>query len=103
MIGLHNQKSLQPNLWKNILSNPETEQPIETRSEDQDLIFSEYEIADMSSALVRKFGAQAIHIAAFFLDEHLELQDHARAESWLRVMTHLDHQYKQTLSESPVN
>lgn len=57
----------------------------------------------MSAALVRKFGAQAINIAAFFLDEHLELEDHTRAESWLRVMTHLDQTYQQRLSESVLN
>ena len=57
----------------------------------------------MSAALVRKFGSQAIDIAAFFLDEHLELADHTRAESWLRVMTCLDQQYQQRLSESQLH
>lgn len=62
--------------------------------------FSEADIAEMSAALVRKFGDQAINMASFFLDEHLELQDHARAESWLRVMAHLDLQYNQSPSEA---
>lgn len=57
----------------------------------------------MSSALVRKYGSQAINIAAFFLDEHLELQDHVRAESWLRVMAHLDQNYHQTVAECSLN
>lgn len=67
------------------------------------LSFSDQEIADMAEALVRKYGNKAIDIAAFFLDEHLELSDHTRAESWLRVMTHLDQNYQQKLSESLMN
>lgn len=61
---------------------------------------SDADIAEMSFVLVRKFGDQAINIASFFLDEHLELEDHARAESWMRVMAHLDLQYNQSPSEA---
>ena len=83
------------------MSQIENEQiPAEAAEEPN---FSETEIANMSTALVRKFGGQAINIAAFFLDEHLELEDHTRAESWLRVMTHLDQHYQQRLSESVLN
>lgn len=53
----------------------------------------------MATVLVGKFGVQAINIAAFFLDEHLELQDHTRAESWLRVMTYLDQRHDQSIAE----
>ena len=86
-------------MWKKNLSESETEISYET----QELIFSEAEIAQMSAALVQKFGSQAINMAAFFLDEHLELEDHTRAESWLRVMTYLDQQYKQSLCENLIN
>jgi len=78
-------------------------QQSEGNSISDELNFSEGEVAEMSAALVRKFGSQAINIAAFFLDEHLELQDHSRAESWMRVMTFLDQQYHQNLSECLVN
>lgn len=86
------------------LSQTDNEQILtEDPATSEELTFSETEIASMSAALVRKFGGQAINIAAFFLDEHLELEDHTRAESWLRVMTHLDQNYQQRLSESVVN
>ncbi len=86
------------------LSQTDNEQiSTEAPTTSEELTFSETEIANMSSALVRKFGSQAINIAAFFLDEHLELEDHTRAESWLRVMTHLDQNYQQRLSESVLN
>lgn len=57
----------------------------------------------MATILVTKYGTQAIHIAAFFLDEHLELQDHTRAESWLRVMTYLDTEHQQSIAEVKLN
>lgn len=60
---------------------------------------SELEVEQMSAALVRKFGNEAMNVAAFFLDEHLELEDQDRAESWLRVMSCLDKTYHQRLSE----
>lgn len=60
---------------------------------------SELEVEQMSAALVRKFGTEAMNVAAFFLDEHLEMEDQDRAESWLRVMSCLDKTYHQRLSE----
>ena len=57
----------------------------------------------MSSALVRKFGDQAINMASFFLDEHLDLEDHSRAESWMRVMAYLDLQYNQSPTEAKLH
>lgn len=57
----------------------------------------------MATVLVGKYGIQAINVAAFFLDEHLELRDHPRAESWLRVMTYLDVQHDQTIAETQLN
>lgn len=57
----------------------------------------------MAKVLVGKYGTQAINIAAFFLDEHLELRDHERAESWLKVMTYLDVQHDQTIVETRLN
>lgn len=69
----------------------------------QELTFTESEIAEMSAALVKQHGSQAINMAAFFLDEHLELEDHTRAESWLRVMTYLDLHHEQSLSDSLLN
>lgn len=80
-----------------------SELEFDTTPEPEEEIFSDSEIADMSAALVRKYGCQAINIAAFFLDEHLELADHTRAESWLRVMTCLDQNYSQRLSDSAFN
>ena len=68
-----------------------------------ELVFSEQEVAEMATILVTKYGTQAIHIAAFFLDEHLELQDHTRAESWLRVMTYLDTEHQQSIAEVKLN
>lgn len=65
-----------------------------------EFIISDNEIAEMSAALVRKFGTEAINMAAFFLDEHLELEDQERAESWLRVMACLDETYHQSLTET---
>ncbi len=64
------------------------------------LVFTETEVADMAAALIRKYGDQAINIAAFFLDEHLELHDHLRAEVWMRVATYLDRYYDQRLSDT---
>ncbi len=75
----------------------------DTRRDQEEVVFSDREIADMSFALVSKYGAEAINIAAFFLDEHLEMSDHVRAESWLRVMTYLDQQYQQRLSDGVVH
>lgn len=68
-----------------------------------ELVISNGEIEDMSATLVRKFGAQAMNMAAFFLDEHLDLDDQERAESWLRVMACLDQTHNQSLTESMMN
>lgn len=67
------------------------------------LTISDNEVAEMAKVLVGKYGTQAINIAAFFLDEHLELRDHERAESWLKVMTYLDVQHDQTIVETRLN
>lgn len=67
------------------------------------LTISDNEVAEMAKVLVGKYGSQAINIAAFFLDEHLELRDHERAESWLKVMTYLDVQHDQTIVETRLN
>ena len=64
------------------------------------MAFSEAEVSDMASVLVKKFGNQAINIAAFFLDEHLEANDNVRAEVWMRVATYLDCYYEQRLSDT---
>lgn len=87
------------NLVRCILTN--NSKPSSQISEN--LTISEHEVAEMATVLVGKYGAQAINIAAFFLDEHLELRDHERAESWLKVMTYLDVQHDQTIVESQLN
>ena len=66
----------------------------------EEIVISDVEIAEMSAVLVRRFGSEAMNMAAFFLDEHLEVDDHERAESWLRVMDCLDKTYHQSLKES---
>lgn len=72
---------------------------LEITTSNEDLIFTETEVADMAAALVGKFGEQAINLAAFFLDEHLEQNDRIRAEVWLRVTSHLDQYYDQSISD----
>ncbi len=69
----------------------------------ENLSISEHEVAEMATVLVGKYGSHSINIAAFFLDEHLELRDHERAESWLKVMTYLDVQHDQTIVECQLN
>lgn len=86
-------------LWIQILNISDLAEQTPTT----ELVFSDQEVADMATILVTKYGTQAINIAAFFLDEHLELQDHARAESWLRVMTFLDTEHRQSIAEVKLN